>query len=507
MSESRIKNSTRNIFFGTIKYVVSILFPFIIRTILIYKLGAEYAGITSLFSSILQVLNLSELGFSTAVVYALYEPVAKGDNNRVCALLTFFRKVYKFCGIFILIVGLLVCPFAKHLIRGSYPSDINIYIVFVLLLTNTAISYLFCGYKSVLFAAHQRDDILSKAQILSNLVLYLLQIVSLLLLSNYYAYITCMILGTLLNNFSLYYFSGRMYPEITCHGNIEKQEQINLVKSVGALFGHQLDAVVITSVDNIVISMFIGLNILAIYNNYYYILNALLNVLIMISNSFAGSIGNSIAVESKEKNFKNFIDFTYLIGTLSAICTILMFVLYQDFMKIWMGESMLFSIDMVFLLSLSFYARQFRRSVITYKIAAGIWRKDALKPYVAAITNLILNIIFVQKIGINGIVLSTIISLIIIEIPWETKVLFDEYFHEGLAKYFMTQGKIIFKMVFIGLFTYFLSSLYPTKVLGLFIIKAIILSLVVVFFFILVSFMDDEFKYMTSLLKKIIKKK
>lgn len=506
MENDRVKNSARNIVFGLIKYLVSLIFPFIMRTILIYKLGTEYAGITSLFTSILQVLSLSELGFGTAVVYNLYEPVARRDVDRICALLSFFRDVYRVCGTVILVAGLAVCPFIKHLISGTYPSDINIYIIFILLLVNTSISYLFCGYKSVLFTASQRDDMASRAQIISNLVMYLLQITVLAVLKNYYAYIFSMIIGTLLNNIMLQAFSIRMFPEISCKGEISKEEKKSLFSSVGKLFGHQLDMVVITSADNIVISSFMGLTVLTIYNNYYFILNAVLSVLIMVANSFAGSIGNSIAVETKEKNYKNFIDFTYSIEMISAACTILMLVLYQDFIRIWMGDGMLLDIRIVLLLCISFYARQFRRPVLTYKTAAGYWSLDAVKPYISAVANLVLNIISVQVIGLYGVILSTIFSLVVIETPWETYVIFKQYFKSGLGGYLKTQGNILIKMIIIGLFSYFLLGIIRVGNIGMFILKGCIAALLVGGLFVALSFRDEGLKDLLNTIKRIRKK-
>lgn len=505
MENTRIKNSARNIFFGLIKYSVTIIFPFLIRTILIIKLGTDYAGISSLFSSVLQVLSLSELGFSTAVVFALYEPVANNDTERICNLLAFFRSAYRYCGFVILFLGLCICPFINNFISGSYPSEINIYIIFILLLINTSVSYLFCGYKSVLFSANQRDDILSKCIIFSNLILYFIQILSLVVFVNYYIYIVSITLGTIINNVLLNYYSNKMYPLIRCNGKIERNEKQKLFKSIGTLFGHQLDMVVITSADNIVISMFLGLTTLTIYSNYYYVLNSLLSILIMISNSFAGSIGNSIAVETKDKNYHNFIDFTYLIGMLSAICTILMFGLYQDFMIIWMGETMLLETSIVFYLCLSFYSRQFRRSIVTYKIAAGIWDKDALKPYVSAIVNVVLNLLLVRIIGLSGVIISTIISMLLIEAPWEIIVFFKEYFNKGMRKYLVVQFVIILKMFVLGFIIIFISNYINGYGIIRFFIKAVILGIITLILFSITSYKDDEFQYIIRKLFNVIR--
>lgn len=504
IENDRIKNSSRNLAFGVLKYTVTLLCPFVIRTILIYKLGVEYAGINSLFSSILQVLSLSELGFSTVVVYTLYEPVAKKNIKKICSLLSFFKKIYKYCGLFILAMGLGVAPFVRHFINGGYPNDINIYSVFILLLINTAISYLFCGYKSVLFSANQRDDILSKSSVISSLVTYLLQIGALVIFENYYLFVISMLMGTLLNNVLMNIYAEKMYPGVSCIGDIESREKKKLFKSVGALFGHQLDMVIINSADNLIISMFLGLNMIAIYNNYFYILSGVLSILIMVSNSFAGSIGNSIAIESKEKNYNTFINFTYFIGTISSLGVIMLFILYQDFMLIWMGQHMLLDIWIVLLICFSLYVRQFRRSLSTYKIAAGIWKKDWLKPYIAGFMNIILNIILVKYIGLYGVILSTIFCFCFIDIPWETIVFFKGYFKDGLAKYLKVQFVLLCKTIGIGAAAFYISTYIYATTISMLMIKFIAVLFIVVLLFVICSYKDDEFKYVVRKVKTII---
>ncbi|SFH67189.1 Membrane protein involved in the export of O-antigen and teichoic acid [Selenomonas ruminantium] len=501
----RIKNSSRNLVFGMLKYIVTLLCPFVIRTILIYRLGVEYAGINSLFSSILQVLSLSELGFSTVVVYTLYEPVAKKNIKRICSLLAFFKKIYKYCGLFILVMGLGLTPFVRNFISGHCPDDINIYIVFVLLLLNTSISYLFCGYKSVLFSANQRDDMLSKASVISSLVTYFLQIGALIIFENYYLFVISLLMGTLLNNVFMNIYAKKMYPEVCCKGDIETQEKKKLFKSVGALFGHQLDMVIINSADNLVISMFLGLSMIAIYNNYFYILSGILSVLIMVSNSFAGSIGNSIAIEPKEKNYKNFIDFTYFIGMISSVCVVLLFSLYQDFMLIWMGPDMILDIGIVFLICFSLYVRQFRRSLSTYKIAAGIWEKDWIKPYIAGFANLILNIILVQYIGLYGVIISTILCFCVIDIPWETVVFFQGYFKDGLRGYLKVQFRLLLKTIVIGLVAFYISNCIYVATITMLIVKFMVLLLITSVLLIICSYKDEEFKYVIRKIKPMIR--
>ena len=506
-NSDRINNSVRNVFYGTINYVIAFIFPFILRTVIIYKFGSEYAGINSLFSSILQVLNLSELGFSTAVVYALYEPIAKNDNEKICVLLSFFRKVYRYIGLFILGMGVCICPFIQYMIKGSYPSDINIYVIFLLLLINTSLSYLFFGYKSIIFVAYQRSDMTSKTQLASNIAMYILQIFALVVIENYYVYIICMIVGTLTNNVLMERNSKRMYPEIVCRGELQKEERNSFIKKIGTLFGHQLDVVIITSADNIVISSFLGLKILAIYGNYSTIINAAISLLIMVAHSFAASIGNSLAIETKEKNYKNFIDFTYMLVNLSGIFAILMFVLFNDFMNIWMGSTRLLNGKIVLMLSVCFFIRMAKRPGNTYKVEQGLWDADMLKPYVAGISNLILNIISVKIIGLYGVILSTIISLGLIEMPWETYVLFKHYFKKGLSNYLMMLGYTVLKLLLIGAIAYFETQVIQVNGVVWFLVKAFAILITVLFLFVLFSYRDKEYQYFWTKLKEIVFKK
>ncbi len=145
---SRIMNSKRNIVTGMFKQAMVIILTFLIRTVVLYTLGAEYQGISGLFTSILQVLNMTELGFSAAVTFILYKPIAENDEVAICAIMSFLRKAYRIIGTIIMTVGLMLLPFLPRLIKGSYPQDINIYIIYLIYLVNAVVSYMLFAYKS-----------------------------------------------------------------------------------------------------------------------------------------------------------------------------------------------------------------------------------------------------------------------------------------------------------------------------------------------------------------------
>ena len=67
MRIEKTKNASRNIIFGILLKLYQILLPFVIRTVMMYTIGVEYLGLNSLFISVLQVLNLAELGVGSAI--------------------------------------------------------------------------------------------------------------------------------------------------------------------------------------------------------------------------------------------------------------------------------------------------------------------------------------------------------------------------------------------------------------------------------------------------------
>ena len=188
MKIERTKNAIRNTKWGFIQRLVNTLFPFLVRTVLIYNLSAEHVGLSGLFTSVLSILSLSELGFSNAIVYSMYKPVAEDDKDKICALLNVYRKAYLIIGCFIFGLGVMLMPLLPLLIKGEIPPDTNLYVLYLIYLINNVISYVLFGYKTSLLSAYQRDDVISKNVLMLNVLLYSVQCAVLLVFKNYYIY-------------------------------------------------------------------------------------------------------------------------------------------------------------------------------------------------------------------------------------------------------------------------------------------------------------------------------
>ncbi|SEL72967.1 Membrane protein involved in the export of O-antigen and teichoic acid [Butyrivibrio sp. ob235] len=464
MKFSRAKNASRNAFFGVILKVYQILIPFIMRTALVYFMGIQYLGLNSLFSSVLQVLNLAELGVGSAMVYSMYKPIAEDDKNKICALMNMYRRYYRIIGLIIAVIGLGVTPFIPKLIKGSIPAELSIYILYFLELGATVFSYWLFAYRNCLFYAHQRDDVNSKINICVSTFMYLGQILVLIYVKNYYVYIITTLVATIIRNLLTAYLSKKQFPEYVPRGALSKEETKIINKRIRDLFTSKLGFVIVGSADTIVISAFLGLEVLAIYQNYYFIVSAIMGIMTVVYNSCTAGIGNSLITETKEKNFEDLKKMTFLACWIACFCSTCFLVLFQPFMTVWMGTQRLLPFSIVICLAAYFFIYEVNQIMNIFKDAGGLWSADRFRPLVTALTNLGLNLIMVQFLGLYGVILSTVISTLFVGMPWLFNNLFNELFKK---EQFPILFKEIFLFVIAGIIvsstTYFICSLIPFK--------------------------------------------
>lgn len=504
MKIERTKNATRNILWGIIEKITILLIPFITRTVLIKVLGAEYLGLNSLFTSILSVLSISELGIGTAIVFSMYKPIAENDNDTICALLNAYKKVYNAIGTIILVGGLILTPFLPYLIEGDYPANVNIYVLYFIYLFNTVISYFLFAYKAALFSAFQRNDLASKRNAVISFVGNLLKIIVLLLMRNYYAYVIIIPLTTILTNLANSLLADKMFPNIVCRGKISSEIKESLKKRIIGLFSFKVYNVIFTSVDTIIISSFLGLTQLAIYNNYYYIQTSLVGFLVILTSSITAGVGNKMVTNSKEENYVDFKNFTFANGWICSWCSVCLFCLYQHFMKLWVGVDLLFPFFTMTLMVAYFFLPRISSMTYTYREAAGLWWEDRFRPLIATVVNLVVNIILVQSIGMDGVIISTLVCTILINIPWGTIILFKNYFKRSPREYFLQLSYYALVTVIASAITFGLTNIISDEGFVSLIFKAIICVIAPNVVFFIFYHKMKEYQYTKKLAQRIV---
>lgn len=510
MKLARTQNTFRNTLWGAIYRLIALIGPFVIKTIIIKKIGMEYSGLNTLFNSILTVLNLANLGFSSSLVYTMYDAVAKEDHKAICAMLNFFRKIYRLIGLVILGMGIVVMPFLPRLVGDECPPDANLYVMFGLYLSATVMDYLLFGYVNAIFSAYQREDTRLKIMTVRYFVQYALQIVILSVFQNYYLYLITLPLMVIPNSLANYYAAKKQYPEIYCAGTPSDEIKKNVYHRVKTLFGHKVGNTLMVNIDSILISAFLGLSVQSLYSNYYYILTAVNGVVEIITGGMLAGIGNKLITDPEEENHSLFLNLTYGWVALIGMCAACMLCLFQPFVGgIWIGAEGLLSEKFVVFMTLFFYTWMFRIMQLTYRDAAGLWTKDWLKPYVSMALKLMLSVALVQLTkDIIGVLIPTILIMIFVYFPWEAKVLYKYQFNRGWGVYL---GKVVIysfiNLVGSALCYFACIAVSPSNTLMSFILRLVVICIIFPLLWLVTTFRTKEFKFFVARAKTILGKR
>ena len=434
------KNVKRNMLANAASSGIKLLFPFLNRTLFLWLLGPAYLGLNGLFTSILGVLMLAELGFGTAVVCSMYKPVADDDRELLCAYLRFYRTIYRWVGAVIFLGGLALLPFLDRLVHGTTPPDIDLHVLYIIHLVNTAASYFLFAYRGVVLGAHHRNDVITNIRTAVTVAQYVAVFLILLITRNYYHYVLATVAFTVVQNVLLVKASRRLFPDIEPRGSLPQELRRRVVSDVKSIFMHKVGGVITNSTDNLVISAFLGLVAVASYGNYYYVVTSVAGLVAVVYSSMTGGFGNKIYTESKEENFRLFMRMNRLSMVVVMFCAAMMTAMYQPFMVVWVKDDptlmrhALTPVLMVFY----FYIMQSRQVLLSFKSAASLWRQDRWKPIVAGAVNLGSNILFVlflpDAYKLDGVIFSTIIGFAFIQIPWESYVVFTAFFGKVEAR-------------------------------------------------------------------------
>ena len=498
-----IKNSGMTIFVQ----IATLMLNFVQRTFLIRILGEEYAGIDGLFSNILTILSLAELGVGSAIVFSMYKPMAERDEQKLVQLIQFYGKVFRLVGSTIIIAGTALTPFLGFFIKDP-PNISNISLIYVLYVINTGISYFF-SYKASILTVGQEDYIVSLNRFIFHSIQIIFQVFILIRFRDFIIFFLIKIICTLLSNISVTLIANKKYPFILSKSTsrLSESELNKIKKNVAALFLHKVGTIVIYGTDNLLISRFISIAAVGIYSNYSMIISAVSTFTSSVFYSMTASVGN-LGAEGDQKHtyqiFKNVLFLNYFIG---AFCTVCLLFLLNPFIKLWLGERFLLSDEIVLLIVIVFYIDFGRRAVIVFRNALGLFWYDRYKPFVEASVNLISSIALAQYFGMAGVFGGTVISFLGVSFWWESLILYKYGFKKkfrlhvrDIAKYTAATllciviGKVL--DYFIGEFT-----------LIRFCIRMMAFPLLAISVFYLLFHKSEEFLYIKDVLKRKLLKR
>lgn len=449
--KSRTKTAVlANIKSSAVYYIVIYALKFLMRMVFLKTLAMEYLGIHGLLTNILAMLSLAELGVGPAIVYSLYKPLAFRNYESVKSIMRLFKRVYIFIGCFIFSLGLLLYPFLDFFIKDSTSiKDLNSF--YVVFLMNTSISY-FWSYQRNLLIADQKQYLVNTYQMAVQTLVVVLQILTLFISQSYWGYIILMLLGTIVENLIIDKRARREYPYITQNADpIDDEIKRQIIKNASAMIIHKIAGMLVFSTSNLIISKFVGLIAVGLYSNYYMVINALNTLSNKLFEAITASVGHLVLLENDSNKVTTFKLVQFGTAVQASIITVCLFVLLDDFIKLWLGGDYVLDKFTVKCIVILFYMTYMRKSILTFRDACGLFWYDRYKAIAEAILNPIIAVFLTIKYGIVGVILSSILTTIFISLWVEPYVLFrfgipmklDTYFLDYLKFSICTLASIV----------------------------------------------------------------
>lgn len=441
-----------------INFLITILiglFSFIVNRYFVNYMGIEKLGLMKLFTQIMAYLNLVDMGIASASTYALYEPLYKKNTERISIIINTITSLYNKIFFFILIIGLLINPIIPFFIKDNTFSK-DIYLYWSLYVINTAITYLFVKY-SILFTANQEFLYVRMIQGMSKVFYQILQIIVIIKLQSFFLFIFLLIL----DNATQYIFYKYHYKKYYSHIIKTHEKDKSIGKNLKNLFWHKIGGLVVFNTDLILISKFISLEIVGIYASYQMIEQMILTILGIILNVLRPTVGKYIAIHTKEEIYNYWKRINILFLLISIIFSYSTYYLINGFVSLWLGKNFILSNITVLLICINLFIRCFRGVTDIFKDGSGFF-DDVHLPIAEATINFISSLILVFYLGINGVIIGTILSNILIICIAKPLLVFRRCFNKDYKEYIKVYGNYLLVIILSLVLSKLLLNYIPT---------------------------------------------
>lgn len=508
MGKSRTFYSIKNTYIGLIAQLITYVLTFVNRTIFIRYLDVVYLGCNGLFSNILSMLSLAELGIGTAIVFCLYKPLAEENIQKVCAYMNSYRQAYRIIAFVVAIAGFSLLPFLDEIVAGNpgLSSD-EIRAIYILFLSNSILSYFFT-YKRSLFSAAQMEYKNTINNTLFAFIRNILQLIVLVITHSYYAYLIVMIICTVLSNIMISCECDKYFPYLKKNTEkLEKNEKKQLYKYVLAQSSHKVGGIVVSGTDNLLITMLVpnGLNLVGLYSNYLIVTSTINSLMSIITRSLTGSIGNLNTASTLEKRKKVFDELMFIVAFFYIVVSVCIACLIQDFISLWLGEKYLLGFGTIIVVIINFYIAGMRTPCQLFNTTLGLFWNDRYKPWVEAIINLIASILLIKYYGLTGVFLGTLISTVCTSIWVEPYILYKHGFRMPLVDYIKMYLTYFAEMIISFAICLVIGKMIPATNWILWIVKGSAIFAVVVSLVLLMSCKQKTFHGVWARMKGLIK--
>lgn len=433
---TRTEYSILNIATGIGGYILNTILGFVCRMVFVRCLSADYLGVNGLFTNILTMLSLTELGIGSAIGYALYKPLAENDEEKIASLVKFYQRAYHIIGIVVACVGLALMPFLNIIIQEQPAISESIYLLYLINLFNTASTYFF-SYRSSLLVVAQQNYIVSGLNYIITILQSILQSVFLVITHNYLVYLLIQTAGTFIYNVTISTIAGKRFPFIKAKNirPLEREERQSLFNNIRDLTIYKISGLLVNSTDNILITFFKGLATTGVASNYTLLVNTLNSLLNQVFNGLTASVGNHNATESNDKKFEMFSFLNLMNFWIFGWAALGIVFCSTDLVRLCFGDEYVLSISIPLVMALNFYTVGLQNAVWTYKQTMGLFHYGRFLQIITAILNIVFSVILGYKWGVFGILLATFLARLFTNLWYDPYAVFVHGFSQSPILY------------------------------------------------------------------------
>lgn len=504
---SRTENAAKNLKVAVICKLGLFGMAFVARTVFIRILGAEYTGVSSLYSNLLNLLNLAEFGFGSVLTYELYKPLKEDDEETITALVALFKRIYLVVIAVVWGFGLLLIPFLGVIVKSDLNSG-DLLIYYLLYLLNSVIGY-FVAYRTVVIEADQKRYIENLIDIGSKFVMYLCQTVYIVFTKDFLGYLVLQILFTALMNAILHRVSLKMYPylrKLPRKPSISEDSRKRIYSNSRSMFITKLCSVVLNQTDSIIISILFGTVMVGYYSNYFMLVTYILSIYGIVFSSIEASVGNLNVDADSEKSFRIYKRLDYMLFCANLICTVVFLCVVQDFVGVWIGEKYRQGLLLVISLLFAFYLQCAMDITSTFRQTMGLFEVTKRVYPVMAALNVVLSIILGRWIGVAGVALATGVSRLFTSFWYEGKYVYREMGHR-LGEYLRRQAGFFLVLIITGMISYYICSRLSTTGISAVLIKGLVSLFIAIAALVITGFRTEEWEWMVQRIRSVLERR
>ena len=508
MQGSRTQKSVGNIAFSVLFQLVTLLTNFAMKSVFIKYLGIQYTGVSALFTDLLAILSMGELGFSTAISYALYRPLYEKNEAQILKLMHLYKRIYRVVFAVVLTAGLICLVFLRFFIKDVPDIQESIHLIFIFFVLKTAISYLFV-YKATLLEANQEKNVLSIVGIAVRILGTGVEIAVIVITGNYLYYLAVSLVTVILQNTVISYVADKKHPVLKkpCPEELSREEKGEIFKNVRALAIYKVCATLQRNVDSIIISIMLGTAQVGFLSCYRMIAGNVDNLFGQIFEAIKSGVGNLAVSESTAHQHGVFRKMCFASFVIGNFITVSLLVLTNPFISLWLGEEYLLGMDVVLFLAADVYILAMERAYENFREAHALFVPGKYRPAIMIAVNVILSVWLAKDMGIAGVLLATVLARLVTHVWYDPWLLYRRIFHKPFAPYL--REKLLYALAVAAdcALVYSVCNLISVSEPGLaFVIKVLCCAVLPNVFVIVFFHGNQQFKVLYQDIKRLIHK-